>query len=379
MALSRPLNSLCHYLSEEVLLEVLSWLKLTDVTSLDAAMEGDIKHHPYFLRLLRRGKKEFTLVFDNTKYENDHVQLTDSCINGSDDVLQWLSLRRIPIVKFSCPFHCSDHHLELLSNMGAQLTSVEINCIRTITDQGLKALSRASASSLRSITLQGYSTNITSEGLLDLSRCSNISTFQLNSYAISGEGLHHITHGLSHLEVLDLNGCYELTDDALRGMRCPLLTTLLLRGCQKVTHEGLRFISEGCQSLAYLDIRYCNQIEDTAIEFISRCRSLRHLDVMSCSVTDIGLMHLSQGCALLKYLNVDNCYDITSVGMMHLANGCPSLEHLSVRFCEITDEGLLFPSQGCTALKVLNLCRSQVTDEGIAHLLTCPALTVSQT
>ena len=351
----RPRNSLCHCLSEEELLEVLSWLTFKDVTSLDDAMEGDIRHHSYFLGLLRRGKKEFTLVFDNNEYENDHLQLI-GCVNGSDDVLEWLSLRRIPIVKFSCPFHCSDRHLELLSNMSAQLKSVEINCIRTITDQGLKALSRASASSLRSITLQGYPTHITSEGLLDLSRCSNIATFHLNSHAISGEGLHHITR-LSYLEVLDLNGCYELTDDALRGMRCPLLTTLQLRGCKQVTHEGLRFISEGCQSLAYLDIRCCDQIENTALEFISRCRSLRHLDVTSCSVTDKGLMHLSQGCALLKYLNVDNCYGITSVGMMHLANGCPSLEHLSVRFCDITDEGLLFLSQGCTALKVLNFCR----------------------
>ena len=148
-----------------------------------------------------------------------------------------------------------------------------------------------------------------------LSRCSQISFLHINAYGIFGEALSHMTR-LSYLEVPDLGGCNELTDDTMRGMHCPLLTSLLLRRCCSITSEGLRFISEGCPSLVYLDIGYCNHIGDSGLAFLSRCRSLRHLDMMLCrSVTDIGTMHLSQGCALLEHLILSR--RATSAGSCH--------------------------------------------------------------
>lgn len=370
MSLSQEMsrrNTLCRYLNEDVLLEILSYLTLSDTVCFDYAIVNDPDYN-YVLGLLQKEKWEITesQFYDNTRFDDVAI-------------LEWLNSRHIPVEKFASPFLCDDNHLELLSGSSPILTSVEIECGRNITDHGLKVLSRSCSSSLRHVILRGC-TEITSEGLRDLSRCSRISSLHINAYGISGEALSHMTR-LSNLEVLDLGGCNELTDDTMRGMHCPLLTSLVLRRCCNITSEGLRFISEGCPSLMVLDVGFCNHIGDSGLAFLSRCRSLRHLDMVLCiSVTDIGLMHLSEGCALLEHLILSSCHKITSVGIMDLARGCPSLVHLDVGSCDITDEGLLHLSQGCTALQFLNLqsCR-KVTQQGIQYLQNFPAMIESNT
>ena len=312
----KSLRNVLFYLNEDVLLEILGYLTLSDTVCFDYAMVNGPDYH-YVLGLLRKGK-----------WEISKSQFHDDDVFHDLAILEWLNSRHIPVVKFSSPFNCYDHDLKRLAASDPMLTSVEIEGGRNITDHGLEVFSRS---------------------------C--------------------LTH-LSYLKVLDLSGCNELTDDTMRGMHCPLLTSLVLRRCCDITNEGLRFISEGCPSLMFLDLGYCNHIDDSGLAFLSRCRSLRHLDMVLCrAVSDIGLMHLSQGCTLLERLILASCFDISSIGMMYLARGCPSLVHLHVGGCDITDEGLLHLSQGCTALQFLNLqsCR-KVTQQGIQYLQNCPAM-----
>ena len=108
-------TALCRYLNEDVLLEILSYLTLSDTTCFDYALVNDPDYN-YVLDLLRKGKLEIS----ESHYDDGRF----------DDVaiLEWLNSRHIPVVKFSSPFICYDNHLELIATSGPALTSVEIEC-----------------------------------------------------------------------------------------------------------------------------------------------------------------------------------------------------------------------------------------------------------
>ncbi|KAK6161871.1 hypothetical protein DH2020_001712 [Rehmannia glutinosa] len=134
------------------------------------------------------------------------------------------------------------------------------------------------------------------EGLCDIARGR-----------VSDEALESIG-GLKYLEVLNLQGCWLITD------------------------MGLAFLAKGylCNTLRILNIAECDQITDCGLIYLMEMACLEELNLEACrlSVTDIGIEMAVATFSTLKKLNLSWLFNVSDVAMAALARGCLNLEEL---------------------------------------------------
>ena len=192
-----------------------------------------------------------------------------------------------------------------------------------------------------------------------------------------GPNLREVIVGIPNLESLDLNGCYNVRDAALRNALqydVNSLTTLNLSLCKQITDQTLQRIAQYLKKLEVLELGGCTH------------------------VTSNGLLQLSDGLHRLRLLNLRSCRCISDQGMAHLAGlnrnisvggqmcgvtvstpvttGTSQLEKLVLQDCQkLTDQALKYISVGLLRLQSLNLsfCAS-VTDSGLKFLAKMPLL-----
>lgn len=170
--------------------------------------------------------------------------------------------------------------------------------------------------------------------------------------------------GSSALRVLQLNNCWELSNQAvLQVAHClPHLRHLSLAGCSKITDEAVELIAEQMRCLSHLDLSWCTRISDAALEYIA---------------CDLG--------ECLNELLLDRCTAITDIGLGYVAS-MRRLEVLSVRWCvQVRDLGVQALSS-MSQLRVLSLagcsmltpnafrCLQQLTSLEQLELTNCPAV-----
>lgn len=250
---------------------------------------------------------------------------------------------------------------------------------------------------------------------LSLGMCKQIT---INMYV----SLCHILSNTPNIEVLDLGGCSEITDDALTAIRKCLrrLKQLNIRSCRYITDFGisrlcldkltndlsdwklnssdnifnrhnhhndtkdksaLRYsnskdaneqIDSGLTSLELLDLQDCQTLTDDSLKFISfGLKSLQCLNLSFCvGITDMGLKYLSTMTSL-KEINLRSCSNITDIGLRYLSESGIQLKILDVSFCDkIGDTGLIYISQGLTSLVTLSLNSCPITDQGLIKVST---------
>ena len=226
------------------------------------------------------------------------------------------------------------------------------------------------------------------------------------------KSLRELISGIPSLEVLNLSGCYNLTDLAVESAfnrelsslrelnlslckdvsdnslgkiatNCKNLSSLDLGGCVKVTNTGLLLISWGLKKLSFLNLRSCRQISDHGIghlsgldaggKYTSAPSALRILGLQDCQkLTDDSLKHISIGMPDLKDINLSFCVSVTDTGIKSLAK-LPHLESLNLRSCDnVSDIGVGFLSEDSpAAIAVQSLdvsfC-SNVSDAGLRHI-----------
>ena len=226
------------------------------------------------------------------------------------------------------------------------------------------------------------------------------------------KSLREIVTSISNLEVLNLSGCYNLTDSALEfafnrevpsikelnlslckdvsdnslgkiATNCKNLCSLDLGGCAKVTNTGLLLISWGLKKLAYLNLRSCRQISDHGIghlsgldadgKYTSAPSALGFLGLQDCQkLTDESLKHISVGMPQLRHINLSFCVSVTDTGLKSLAK-LPLLQSLNLRSCDnVSDIGVGFLSEdspAATTIQFLDVsfC-SNVSDAGLGHI-----------
>ena len=112
------------------------------------------------------------------------------------------------------------------------------------------------------------------------------------------KSLRELVNGIPNLEVLNLSGCYNLTDSALEiafNRELPSLKELNLSLCKDVSDNSLGRIATNCKNLCSLDLGGCVKVTNTGLLLISwGLKKLSFLNLRSCrQISDHGIGHLS--------------------------------------------------------------------------------------
>lgn len=178
--------------------------------------------------------------------------------------------------------------------------------------------------------------------------CKNVRILNLaNCKWINSELLIPVIEYNPHIVVLDISGCYEVTNDTLHklALNCKSLKTLKLKECHWVNAFAITNIAFNCSNLEDVNLVSCWEVsDDSAIDLITNCINLKQLSLSKIyGITDRTLNALAVYAKNLEYLNVSGCWRITDYGIRKIGEYCHSLSHLIVGDCrDVTDDSLSY-------------------------------------
>ncbi|XP_058127415.1 F-box and leucine-rich repeat protein 13-like [Anopheles ziemanni] len=128
---------------------------------------------------------------------------------------------------------------------------------------------------------------------------------------------------LQQLRVLNLAGCYSLTDVSLLfNFRLVELRKLSLAACKQFTHEGVHALVRDCPAIEQLDLSECYNIKDETVrQIVIHLRRLRVLSLRGCyQLTDYSLDYIASHCHRLRVLDVRGCKQMDGEPARRLVN-----------------------------------------------------------
>ncbi|ORY70129.1 uncharacterized protein BCR38DRAFT_454995 [Pseudomassariella vexata] len=168
----------------------------------------------------------------------------------------------------------------------------------------------------------------------------------------------------NRLERLVLNGCVELTDDALRTMvhgtkpEIDILTDRPVVPARKLRH---------------LDLSRCRHLTDRGVAALGYLvPELEGLQLSGCTaLTDSALEPILATTPYLTHLELEDLSELTnSILSEHLAKApcAAKLEHLSVSYCEsLSDAGMLPVFKKCVSLRSVDMDNTRIGDLVLAE------------
>ncbi|KAM5565624.1 F-box/LRR-repeat protein 3-like [Rosa sericea] len=183
-----------------------------------------------------------------------------------------------------------------------------------------------------------------------------------------------------NLAHLDLGGCYNISDRALKAIGCcGSLSYLDLESCG-FTDRGLGFLANGScsKTLKTLILAWCKGITDVGVSSLQKMQCLEHLNLSNSSrhkITDIGGVAIS-AIKTLKKLNLAALAKLSNRTVAALAQNCPNLEVLDISECRLLTGVGIRAFSGHVCLETIVLHRlHQVSASDLEHLvLGCPSL-----
>ncbi|KHJ88677.1 hypothetical protein OESDEN_11527 [Oesophagostomum dentatum] len=82
---------------------------------------------------------------------------------------------------------------------------------------------------------------------------------------VTDKGIRTVTSGQRNLLQLELRAMYQLTDAGLTDVHCPLLHTVDISGCARVTSLGIRFLVQRNPNIHCLYLNHCRSLDDQAL------------------------------------------------------------------------------------------------------------------
>jgi hypothetical protein len=155
----------------------------------------------------------------------------------------------------------------------------------------------------------------------------------------------HIS-GLKRLVMLNLQGCYEVSADALLAVakNCLLIEELTLSDCgASVNNATVSAFAESCEGLRVMVLARCENVRGGALRALSNSAKLEKLDMTGCkNVTDMMMLPLTEVNKVpnLKYLILTGAVRITDATVAWIASKDHKILLLSVRGTSITRHGL---------------------------------------
>ena len=176
----------------------------------------------------------------------------------------------------------TDESLNHLSQGLKSLKSLNLSFCVSITDTGLKSLSRLD--SLRSVNLRSCD-NVSDIGIAFLSEKENgsgLETLDVSFCAnVTNMGLKHISTGFSMLKCLSMTTC-SINDEGLKKMSKNLanLEELNIGQCVSITDDGLKSVCENMKGLKAIDLYGCTKVSSKTLEKIKKSiPTLKHLNL----------------------------------------------------------------------------------------------------
>ncbi len=224
---------------------------------------------------------------------------------------------------------------------------------------------------------------------------------------------------VKRLTSIDLNNCYNLTDEAFKCLETPLshlgenLRSINVSNVNKLTSLATTRIALACKKLSHFYLAGVSKVGDDGIVQIAEsglleeldlsakmlgmpsttsstprvgprallavgqhCENLRVLRLNECSrVNDISIMTLARGCTRLEEICLRRCYKLGDKALSALGKYCHGIRVINISSCKnMTDVGLDKLSNGCRDLIEINLSNLLVTDTGITCLSRCQYL-----
>ncbi|XP_066493672.1 uncharacterized protein [Tiliqua scincoides] len=225
-----------------------------------------------------------------------------------------------------------------------KLASLNVAFCSLLRDSSVLSLAKALSRSLR---------------VLDLSSC----------VSITNKSLRAIVSYLSHLSVLRLAWCKELTDWGLLGVEepnkecelnreelerdTPIPTDLTEQDAPQKPHTSLTALMR----LQELDLTACGKLTDVSIAKVISFPELRRLSLsLVPHITDASLIAVARNCQSLEHFSLSHCVNLTDSGFVEAAASLPRLQHLILSGCnQLTPRTLKAVGQDCRQLKCLDV------------------------
>jgi len=283
--------------------------KLTSLTSLD--LSWTTASDDNLSKILRKANNLKELYLDSAKVKGKCIKEFGSQMRAvSLKACSTLEGRNVQYLSKSCP------NLEELYLSDCNLT-----------DESVMAL--ASCVHLKRLTLSGNQ-NLTTHSLRQVAQhCTAIQVLELATLAraVTNELLQLIASNMPHLQELNLNSCYNITDDALVSLKsCKQLSKLSIVEARNMTNSGIKAVAS--LPLRYLCIDYCSQITD-GILALKRCHTLEEFSLQGLNkLTDEHILAFfadMRNCTL-KSMNVTSCLNFSQGLIDRIQHRYPSLQ-----------------------------------------------------
>jgi len=289
----------------------------------------------------------------------------------------------------NCP-RLTDEGIVNLSHL-TSLTALSLDGCRCLTNQSLAALKYLINLTKLDLSQCDLITDAGLEHLHDLHKLQELSLGWCRNLTDKGLGiLCHQPNRKDHLQILRLSRCCAITDNGIEYLALlKQLQALDLNGCANISSDALASTLEKLECLISLDASYnpgilrvswqgkiknlqtlelaFSGVQDRHISRWTHLPSLRELNFDSCPIGDWAISHLSDNQVTPNLTSLDLAdSDVTDLGMVHIAK-FTKLTKLSLFYCNISNAGLRHVCQ-MECLEVLNLDSREIGDEGLYFL-----------
>ncbi|PHH54958.1 SCF E3 ubiquitin ligase complex F-box protein grrA [Ceratocystis fimbriata CBS 114723] len=265
--------------------------------------------------------------------------------------------------------------LVTLANSCRQIKRIKLNDILNVTDEAVLAFAENCPNLLE----------------IDLQMCHEVGNISVAALLSKGKALRELRLPYLHLitdnaflpipskvtfdalRILDLTGCYELTDAAVVKIidAAPRLRNVVLAKCRNITNvavtaisklgknlhyvhlghcslitdEGARQLITSCNRIRYIDLGCCTALTDASVCLLANLPKLKRIGLVKCSqITDNTINSIALACnnranrpnsdgtsgACLERVHLSHCMSLTLKSIIRLLNSCRRLTHLSL-------------------------------------------------
>ena len=355
--------------------------------------------------LLRRNSSFSTLVLHGVRRRSDmlaliarHFGRTVTNLDVSDSAvvdIDWLktlgAATECPAITSLTAARCSgvdDKGVEVLARRkGPALRALHVPGCKSVSDDGIEFVAKH-CTALRSIDLSGCP-RVRDRSVFAISALIGLQDIALDGCAeVSDDALRQLFTSVTQLKSLSIKGCTNATEEGLRFMHempvpwgfrkhrnCALLHTLRLGRNHHISDEFLMVLAVVCPHLRVLEISECPLVGgDQAMGKIGGLLELEEVTLETLArVSDQGIREFF--CDLprraLKRLSLAGCTKVTDVSLKCIAKNARSLRELRLdRNVSVTDRGLGYLAKGLAAhLKILQATHlGMISDDGVRLL-----------
>ncbi|KAG8765300.1 SCF ubiquitin ligase complex subunit [Ceratobasidium sp. 428] len=279
-----------------------------------------------------------------------------------------IRLERLTLVGCSA---LTDESLETILSGMPQLVALDLTGVSSVTDRSITALART-ASKLQGINLGGCK-HVTDEGVGQLAtHCTLLRRVKLAGLHVTNRSVIHLARSCPLLLEMDLNGCTEISNRAIRELwtcsrhirelklgligaaltdeafpapvdnqaRIPNNTPGNSEPQPLIPVETSLQTTRSFEHLRILDLTGCTSLTDTAVEgIISVAPKIRNLVLAKCALlTDNAIASVCKLGRYLHYLHLGHVSLITDGAVIQLARTCTRLRYVDLACCtQLTD------------------------------------------